>query len=524
MSHCWQPEEIRAADEAVLGTATADIAAQVFVTPIAAVEHWARLDPHARCLSADQQALSYGAVAQLSFALSEEFKNLGVRPGNRVVLELENGLGVVLSFLALNRLGASAVVISPRLSEFERQKIIAHALPIAVITAVATPISNLIQNLLTTGLLSALGLHWSDDAQSSITDRDNHPLAENVAVMIYTTGTTGAPKGVMLTHLNLMFTGLVSGKLRGLGRADRVLTALPLSHAFGLSAVLCSVLAQGASLELMAKFSAEAVLARLVDASITGFLGVPAMYTQLVSRDADPSSRYPFLRFMFSGGAPLDPTLKTAVEERFGLPLHNGYGLTESGPTIAQTRLYAPLTDTSVGFVIPGVDYQIIDSLGSGDGIGELQVRGPNIMAGYYRDAVQTKAILSDGWLATGDLARINIHGALEIVGRIKELIIKNGFNVYPPEVEAALLRLPEIIQAAVMGQAVTGNERIVAFVQTSPPGLALDLVWVNQQLRSSLAGYKLPDEIQVLDHLPAAPSGKILKHQLADRLRQPAR
>tara|TARA_B110000908_G_C10103431_1_gene379673 strand:- start:78 stop:902 length:825 start_codon:yes stop_codon:yes gene_type:complete len=274
----------------------------------------------------------------------------------------------------------------------------------------------------------------------------------------------------------------------------------------------------------MAKFSAEAVLARLVDASITGFLGVPAMYTQLVSRDADPSSRYPFLRFMFSGGAPLDPTLKTAVEERFGLPLHNGYGLTESGPTIAQTRLYAPLTDTSVGFVIPGVDYQIIDSLGSGDGIGELQVRGPNIMAGYYRDAVQTKAILSDGWLATGDLARINIHGALEIVGRIKELIIKNGFNVYPPEVEAALLRLPEIIQAAVMGQAVTGNERIVAFVQTSPPGLALDLVWVNQQLRSSLAGYKLPDEIQVLDHLPAAPSGKILKHQLADRLRQPAR
>ncbi len=145
-------------------------------------------------------------------------------------------------------------------------------------------------------------------------------------------------------------------------------------------------------------------------------------------------------------------------------------------------------------------------------------------MAGYYRDAVQTKAILSDGWLATGDLARINIHGALEIVGRIKELIIKNGFNVYPPEVEAALLRLPEIIQAAVMGQAVTGNERIVAFVQTSPPGLALDLVWVNQQLRSSLAGYKLPDEIQVLDHLPAAPSGKILKHQLADRLRQPAR
>ena len=125
--------------------------------------------------------------------------------------------------------------------------------------------------------------------------------------------------------------------------------------------------------------------------------------------------------------------------------------------------------------------------------------------------------MLIDGWLATGDLARINGAGALEIVGRIKELVIKNGFNVYPPEVEAALLKLPEIIQAAVIGQAVPGNERIIAFVQTSAS--RLDLGWVNQQLRSTLAGYKLLDEIRVVDQLPSAPSGKILKHRLADLL-----
>ena len=513
----WQPEDVREADEAVLCAATTDIRANLFSTPIAAVEHWAGRNPQATCLSAEALELSYEQVSQLTLVLAAEFKARGAEPGDRVVLELENGLGVVLSFLALNRLGAAAVIVSPRLSDFERQKIVSHALPIAIITAITAPSGDLSQAILTTNVLTALGLVWSDDVAAGRLDRERHPLAANVAAMIYTTGTTGEPKGVMLTHQNLMFTGFVSGKLRGLGDADRVLTALPLSHAFGLSAVLCSVLTQGASLELMATFSAVGVLARLRDGAITGFLGVPAMYTQLISPDIQRALSYPFLRFLFSGGAPLDPTLKKTVEAYFGLPLHNGYGLTESGPTIAQTRLYAPLSDTSVGFVIPGVDYVIVGASTSEEGIGELKVRGPNIMAGYYRNKAQTDQVLIDGWLATGDLARINASGALEIVGRIKELIIKNGFNVYPPEVEAALLKLPEIIQAAVIGQAVPGNERIIAFVQTSTP--ALDLAWINQQLRLTLAGYKLLDEIRVLDQLPAAPSGKILKHRLADLL-----
>jgi long-chain acyl-CoA synthetase len=513
----WQSEDVREADEAVLGVATTEISTHLFLTPIAAIDHWAGRNPQASCLIAEAVELSYEQVAQLTRALAAEFKARGARSGDRVVLELENGLGVVLSFLALNRLGAAAVIVSPRLSEFERQKIVSHALPIAVITAISPPNCDLLQSALTTKVLTTLGLVWSDDGAAGPLDRAQYPLAANVAAMIYTTGTTGEPKGVMLTHQNLMFTGFVSGKLRGLGEADRVLTALPLSHAFGLSAVLCSVLTQGASLELMATFSATGVLARLGDGAITGFLGVPAMYTQLISADRDNALNYPFLRFLFSGGAPLDPTLKKTVETRFGLPLHNGYGLTESGPTIAQTRLYAPLDDTSVGFVIPGVDYQIVGASTSEEGIGELKVRGPNIMAGYYRNQAQTDQVLIDGWLATGDLARINVSGALEIVGRIKELIIKNGFNVYPPEVEAALLRLPEIIQAAVIGQAVPGNERIIAFVQTSAS--KLDLGRINQQLRSTLAGYKLLDEIRVVDQLPAAPSGKILKHRLADLL-----
>jgi acyl-CoA synthetase (AMP-forming)/AMP-acid ligase II len=252
----WQSEDVREADEAVLGVATTDISARLFLTPIAAIEHWAGRNPQASCVSAENLELSYEQVSQLTLLLAAEFRARGTEPGDRVVLELENGLGVVLSFLALNRLGAAAVIVSPRLSEFERQKIVSHALPVAIITAITAPSCDLMRPQLMTNVLAALGLVWSEDGAAAPLDRDKYPLAANVAAMIYTTGTTGEPKGVMLTHQNLMFTGFVSGKLRGLGEADRVLTALPLSHAFGLSAVLCSVLTQGASLELVVTFSA----------------------------------------------------------------------------------------------------------------------------------------------------------------------------------------------------------------------------------------------------------------------------
>jgi len=214
------------------------------------------------------------------------------------------------------------------------------------------------------------------------------------------------------------------------------------------------------------------------------------------------------LRFCYAGGSPLDPALKREVERVFALPLHNGYGLTESGPTVSQTRLDAPRGDSSVGHPIPGVEVRIMEATG------ELWVRGPNVMAGYYRDPAQTGATLHPGgWLATGDVATRGEDGALFIAGRLKELIIRSGFNVYPLEVETALNSHPAVLQSAVVGRPLGGGEEeVVAFVEKAGE---VDAAALQDWLRARLAPYKRPSRIVFMDALPAAPSGKILKSRL---------
>ena len=244
------------------------------------------------------------------------------------------------------------------------------------------------------------------------------------------------------------------------------------------------------------------------------------MYARLLELTADtPAPLASQLRFIYAGGSPLDPVLKQQVEHLLGLPLHNGYGMTESSPTISQTRLDAPRSDTSVGTVIPGVEVRIVDA----DGVdvapgepGELWVRGPNVMKGYYREPALTAAVMRPGdWLNTGDMARQDADGALFIVGRTKELIIRSGFNVYPLEVETVLNAHPGVAQSAVVGRTVAGgNEEVVAFVEAdrlNPP----DVQELRDYLAQRLSPYKCPSEIVVMPALPAAATGKILKGQL---------
>jgi long-chain acyl-CoA synthetase len=231
------------------------------------------------------------------------------------------------------------------------------------------------------------------------------------------------------------------------------------------------------------------------------------------------------LRFIYAGGSPLDPTLKREVEQLFGQPLHNGYGMTESSPTISQTRREAPRHDTSVGPAIPGIDVRIVDSaqrdVVAGEP-GELWVRGPNVMKGYYREPVLTaQALLPGGWLNTGDIAQQADDGALFIVGRTKELIIRSGFNVYPVEVETALNSHPSVIQSAVVGRTVgDGNEEVVAFVELDP-ARAVAIDELHTYLAKILSPYKCPSEIVAMQALPAAATGKILKGRLKQQAQQ---
>jgi len=313
--------------------------------------------------------------------------------------------------------------------------------------------------------------------------------------MLYTTGTTGTPKGVMLSHDNLVYAGRTSAHTRGIVGTDCVYGALPISHVFGMASMLMA-------------------------SGVTILPAVPQMHALLMQYTAEQgisSIAGGPLRYVSSGAAPLDPVWKRKAEAFYGIALQNGYGMTETTAGVCTTKNAFADPDISVGPPLEGVEIAIDESAeGGGDGIGEVLTRGPHIMAGYFRnDAETAKAVDAEGWMHTGDLGRIDPQGRLHIVGRRKELIIRGGFNVYPPEVEAALNDHPDVVQSAVVGRkTATGDEEVLAFVQV-PQGSALAPDTLAQFVSTRLAPYKRPGRYVLAHALPAAPTGKLLKHKM---------
>ena len=342
-------------------------------------------------------------------------------------------------------------------------------------------------------------------------------VASRVAALIYTSGTTGLPKGIMLSHRNLLFLAAVSAKIRTLTPKDRMYGILPMSHAVGFSVVLLGTLLSGATLYLSPRFDPVAALAALEKDRLTVVLGVPAMFSLLLEYAKSKgmaSLRFPALRILASSGAPLHPAVKAGVESLFGLPLYNGYGVTECSPTIAQVRVETPRADTSVGRIFPGVEIKIAGADGE---VGELRVRGANVMKGYYHAPEETAAAIdSEGWFNTRDLARIE-DGNLFIVGRTKELIVRFGFNVYAAEVEAVLNAHPAVERSAVVGRAgesMDGDEEVVAYIQLLP-GASATAVDLTEHAARHLAPYKRPSEIIFVASMPLTPTGKVMKAEL---------
>jgi acyl-CoA synthetase (AMP-forming)/AMP-acid ligase II len=297
-----------------------------------------------------------------------------------------------------------------------------------------------------------------------------------------------------------------------------------MSHTMGLTSVLLGTLAAGGSVLLRARFDVAALVDAIEAKGLTMFQGVQAMHSALLAhlKRLGRPLRGSRLRYVYAGGSPLDPTLKAEVESLFGLPLHNGYGMTESSPTICHSRYGEKRADSSVGPAIPGLSIRIVDADGADvepGASGELWVKGPNLMRGYFRDPAATQATMRDGWLRTGDLARLDAEGSVFLVGRLKDIIIRSGFNVYPAEVEAALNAHPAVAQSAVVGREVERNEEVIAFVQRKP-GTALDAAALQAFLKDRVSPYKRPSHIVFLDALPAMASGKIQRTALKDMAR----
>jgi len=496
------------------------------------VKPWAEHSPDHPALVEASGAWSYGQLASITSETRSWLIDLGVRPGDRVMIVCENCRAFVVVFLALAAIDAWPVLVHARLSAREIDDARDHCGARRVIymtslsphaMAHAKRHGAAIEAVLNLGSIGFGALN--ENVKPEPIDKN---IAERVAALIYTSGTTGVPKGVMLTHRNLLFVAAVSARIRSLTPEDRLYGVLPMSHAVGLSVVLLGTLLSGATLYLAPRFDPMAAPAVFEKNQLTVVLGVPYMFAQLLQYAelrALRSLRFPALRIISSSGAPLQLAVKTATERLFGLVLHNGYGVTECSPTIAQTRVERPRADTSVGPVFPGVEVKLVgpnrEPVSPGE-VGELQVRGPNIMKGYYRAPEESAAVIdTEGWFNTRDLARLE-EGNLLIVGRTKDLIVRFGFNVYPAEVEAVLNAHPEVVQSAVIGRPLEADEEIVAFVQLLP-NATLGANELAEHAARSLAPYKRPARIIFIPILPVTPTGKVAKAELAKLATQAA-
>jgi acyl-CoA synthetase (AMP-forming)/AMP-acid ligase II len=483
--------------------------------------------PDRIALVEDGASWSYRELDRSVAEISGVLTSLGVRAGDRMIIVSENCIALAALLLAASRIDAWAIVANPRLSARELDQIRDHSgarrmfFTAAVSKEAAVHASRCGAEIRQLGPLKEIGVSALNE--NTVAEPVEADRAKQVAVLIYTSGTTGTPKGVMLTHENLLISARTTAHFRRMDASDKLYVVLPISHIVGISLLIMTLMV-GGTVRLVSKYDPAALARAIAEEGVTILNGVPATYQRLLEyktiaglKRLDRGS----LRLIAVAGAPLDLDLKSRVEREFGLPLSNGYGITECSPGISGVRFDAPRTDHAVGTLLPGIEARIrtIDGIPLAKGeVGELHVRGRNVMRGYYRAPDLTaKAIDSEGWFNTGDLARFN-GDYLYIVGRTKEMIIRSGFNVYPAEVEAVLNSHDAVVQSAVVGRAVDGNEEIVAFVQLlqgSPVRPADLMAFIKPQLTS----YKRPSEIIVLEALPATSTGKILKHKLAESL-----
>ena len=496
-------------------------------------DRWAKERPEAVALACAAGRFTWRDLVAARDGFARRLEALGVRAGDRVMVVGENCPAMVMLVFAVTRLRAWVVNVNARLSGRELDVIREHsgARRVLFLLDDSPEAAAHAARLRATGLDAT---SWGAMAISPPADAAAEPVTgdpqDDVAALLYTTGTTGSPKGVMLTHANLLFIARNSGQLRRIVPEDRVYGLLPVSHVYGLASVALGTLLAGGAVCTQPRFAPAASAAFIRHERLTVCQGVPAMYAKLLEHlkgRGENAFGASALRFLYAGGSPLVPALKREVEAFFGVRLHNGYGLTEASPTLTQTRHDSPRDDCSVGPAIPGVSLRIVDRGGRDlpDGeIGELWARGPNVMKGYYRDPAATAAAIHPGgWLATGDLARREPEGAIHIEGRLKELIIRGGFNVLPLEVESVLNAHPAVTQSAVVGRPANGDEDEAAFVELAPGAMVAPAELLEFAARA-LAPYKRPCEVIVLPALPAATSGKVLKAKLAQLARETAR
>lgn len=477
---------------------------------------------------AGSSRVDFATLGARSDALAITLHDRGLAKGERVALACPNGLEFVTAYLAIVKCGAVVVPINLLLGREGIVHILADAEVSALIyhPQLADTVERLLERfpalrlVISTGAAAAPVLDW----ETALTPSGSlAPIAfnpdEDLAAILYTSGTTGQPKGAMLTHRNLLAnTASVREAMDWRPGRERVLVVLPMFHAFAATVGMLTPLIAGCALIPVAKFEPEQVARVIAATHATIFLGVPSMYTMLLKLKEDLVPLLQSLRFCVSGGAALPVEVLLRFEAKFGVPIYEGDGPTECSPVTCVNPIGALVKPGTVGLPLPGVEMKIVGERGEDleDGqVGEIAVRGANVFKGYWKHPEATAACFLRDWFLTGDLGSRDRDGYFSIVDRKKDLIIVNGMNVYPRVIEEVLHRCPDIREAAVVGEPHPLHGEIpVAFVALHQPG-SMSPSAIRAWCKDRLGRHEVPRVVTILPELPRNAAGKIVKRQL---------
>lgn len=489
------------------------------------------IDPH----PADKVAIisrgrptTYGALRDQVAHVRGGLVALGVGKGDRVVLLCSNGRYFVDLYLAALGLGAVTVPLNPSspAPEIEREVSTVGA-KVVVVEPQAAGAWALINRLNVPSVEHVVGTEPGTVAGADCTFDDllagqQVPVVavddDDLAALIFTSGTAGSPRAAMLSHGNLR-SNLEQGRSTdGICETDVVYGVLPMFHIFGLNVVLGLTLIRGATVILVQRFDPYTALETIAERGVTVIPGAPPLWLAFSHFDDMPADSFATVRLALTGAAKMPEEASRHLEQRFGIVMREGYGLTEASPVVTSSAGLTPKTG-SVGKVLDGIQVRLVDENGDDaleDDAGEIWVKGPNVFKGYLNDPEATARVLTaDGWLRTGDIGMVDADGFLYLVDRAKDLVIVSGFNVYPAEVEEVLMEHPDVCEVGVVGvpHPHTG-EAVKAFVVLNPGATAHEDTLISWCL-DNLARYKCPAKILFVDQLPRNVSGKLLRRSL---------
>jgi long-chain acyl-CoA synthetase len=475
----------------------------------------AALYPDRAAIKLDDRELSYAALEAAAGRVAGLLRAKGVEPGDRVGIMLPNVPYFPVCYYGALRAGATVVPMNVLLKEREvafylgdsQAKVLFAWHELADAAHAGADAAGAECVLVEPGGLEALVARCEPVVANS-------PRAGcDTAVILYTSGTTGTPKGAELTHAALRRNVEVCVELFGIDGHAVTLGALPFFHAFGQTCALNATIAAGGTLTLLPRFDGGRALEILERDRVTHFEGVPTMFAAMLNHARAAATDASALAVCISGGAAMPLEVMRAFEERFDCQILEGYGLSETSPVASFNRRDRERKPGSIGLPVDGVEMRIVDAL---DGVGEVVIRGHNVMKGYWnRPDATAEAIDADGWFRTGDIGRVDEDGYFYIVDRKKEVVIRGGFNVYPREIEEVIYEHPAVREAAVIGIAhATLGEEVAAAVALRP-GFEVTPGEIRDFVKQRVAAYKYPRHVWLVDELPKGPTGKILKREI---------